>query len=128
MPSSVRSQSSRPAALRSASSNSIEMEHDVSVIPSTRANSMKEATRKSMVSWSPSVLNGDRAQTSHGRSCSPNVSRQGTRSNSVSRLLSRSQSATGLRPAGPDLDLLESNRESMKELSDFLRTKARTSR
>lgn len=123
MQSSVRSTAPRPTSRRSASNTSIEVAHEVSIV-STRANSMKEASRKNMVSWSPSAMGGPRAQTSDGRSSSPDVPmHRGNRSASVTRLLSRSQSANGLRPAEPDMDLLESNRESMRELSEFLRTK-----
>lgn len=135
MQSSVRSSAPRPAPHRTASSNSIEVEHEVSIVStrasSTRSNSMMEASRKNLVSWAPSTIGGggggQRAQTSHGgRSPSPNVSlNRGNRASSVSRLLSRSQSASGLRPAEPDLDLLESNRESTRELSEFLRNKVR---
>lgn len=128
MQSSVRSTAPRLAPQRSASSNSIEVDHAVSIV-SSRANSMKETSHKNMVSWSPSVSSGQRAQTSHGgRSPSPNIpTHRGNRSGSVSRLLLRSQSATGLRPADPDMDLVENNRESMRELSEFLRTKVRDS-
>lgn len=132
MQSSVRSTAPRPAPHRSASTNSIEVEHEVSIVSaranSLRSNSMMEASRKNLVSWAPSTMGGgQRAQTSHGsRSPSPNISlHRGNRAGSVSRLLSRSQSASGLRPADPDMDLLESNRESMRELSEFLRTKVR---
>lgn len=125
MQSTARSPAPRVAPHRSPSNTSIEAEGEVSII-SARANSMTEASRRNLVPWKPSVGGKERAQTSHGRSPSPVVQmHRGSRSGSVSRLLSRSQSASGLRISEPDLDPLEDNRESMRELSEFLRTKVR---
>lgn len=129
---SARSPAPTPRSVpyRSPSTQSIEVEHEISVI-SSRANSMKNSTGRPSISWSrPYASSAERARTSHGgRSPSPVVSpHRGTRSNSVSRLLSRSYSG-GLGRAGADLDFAESigdgNKESgsITEMAEFLRNK-----
>jgi hypothetical protein len=124
MQTSTRTTTPRSVRLRSRSTHSISIDQEASA-NSTRN---KDLDRKASDSWNPFATSAfERAKTSHGRSPSLSaVPLRVNRSNSVSMLSSRSKSANPLRPAAQNQELLESNRESMQALSEFLRTKART--
>lgn len=115
---------------RSNSNHSLQNGQDVSASP--RTNSIKAFGNKSIGYWKPTIPTDQlRSQTSHGPSSLISSAPQLNRWNSESRMAARARASRHdparamLGPGALDIDLLESNRESMKALSDFLRTKAR---
>jgi hypothetical protein len=133
MQSPVGSPAPRTAILRSHSSQSIHVDHDISVV-SGRASGSREVSKHARSSRTQSVTYGqERAQTSHGFSFSPSHSTSSPQLNgwnSESRLSMRSQPSprrnTAANVGSVRVELLQSNRENMKALSEFLRTKARS--
>jgi hypothetical protein len=130
MQSSVRSATPRTVNAGSNSSHFSKNGQDVSSV-SPRTNSLKELGNKSMGYWKPAIPPEPlRSHTSHGSTSSISALSL-NRWNSESRRAakarpSRHDPARAMLGAGAlDIDLLESNRESMKALSDFLRTKAK---
>ena len=130
MQSSVRSATPRTVNAGSNSNYFSKNGRDVAGV-SPRTNSLKELGNKSMGYWKPAIPPEPlRSHTSHGSTSSISALSL-NRWNSESRRAakarpSRHDPARAMLGAGPlDIDLLESNRESMKALSDFLRTKAR---
>jgi len=115
---------------RKDSTTSIQIDQEVSVV-SSRIDDSKENGRKATYSTMPSLTNGhSRAQTMNGATTATISAPRLNRWNSDSRMSSNSRTSSRQRPqhkhvrqVSRDADLLESNRESMKALSDFLRTK-----
>jgi hypothetical protein len=129
MQSSVRSMTPRLVDIgKTGSDPSVHVEKEVTTI-SSRKDSYKERGRRATYSAMPSLFNRHVGQSSQGATdtiLAPQLSRW----NSDSRMSSTSWASSRKLPQRKlrrqsliDEDSLESNRESMKALAEFLRTK-----
>ncbi|PMD35187.1 hypothetical protein L207DRAFT_108268 [Hyaloscypha variabilis F] len=126
MQSSVRSETPRAATLRSLSSTSVHVNREVAIVSSP---SPTPAVQRARYSHMPSVLNGyGRPQTSPvpptgATANAPPLKRWDSTKTSITNQSSARLSRVSLQQGPQDENTLDSNRQSMKALSDFLMTR-----
>ncbi|KAE9380183.1 hypothetical protein N431DRAFT_125246 [Stipitochalara longipes BDJ] len=125
MQSSVRSETPRAADLRSLSSTSVHVNREVTIVSSP---SPTPAVKRARYSHMPSVPNGHgRPQTSPvpatGATADAPLNRWNSTKTSNTNRSSVRLSRVSLQQAPQDENALDSNRQSMKALADFLMTR-----